>query len=103
MTGKDAWNLISPMISPMAHDAMNNKEFGEAYVRTYIALKENDSVEELREYIKHDIESVSKVLNGEKTLANKGYVFTDKDDMMYAAKMILDTLKGVGKILGMEV
>jgi hypothetical protein len=103
VTGKDAWILISPLISPMAHDAMNNKEFGEAYVRTYIALKENDDVEELREYIKHEIEGVSKVLNEDKSLANKGYVFTDKDDMMYAAKILLDTLKCIGKMLGMEV
>lgn len=42
MTGKEAWALISPMISPMSNGAMNNSVIGEAYVTVFIALKEFD-------------------------------------------------------------
>ena len=45
MSGMEAWELISPMINPMVHESMNNRKMGEAYVMTYIALKELDKRE----------------------------------------------------------
>ena len=45
MTGKEAWNLISPYINPMEHEEFNNKELSEAFITIYIALKEYDERE----------------------------------------------------------
>lgn len=45
MTGKEAWDLISPYINPMNHQEFNNKEMSEAFITIYIALKEMDSRE----------------------------------------------------------
>lgn len=42
MTGKEAWDLISPHINPMEHEQFNTKEMAEAFVTVYIALKEMD-------------------------------------------------------------
>ena len=45
MTGKEAWDLISPYINPMEHNEFNNKELSEAFIMIYIALKEYDERE----------------------------------------------------------
>lgn len=42
MTGKEAWSLIKGHISPMQHEEFNNKRMSQAFITTYIALKEFD-------------------------------------------------------------
>ena len=42
MTGKEAWSLIKDHISPMQHEEFNNKRMSQAFITTYIALKEFD-------------------------------------------------------------
>lgn len=46
MSGKEAWDLISPYINPMEHQEFNNKEMSEAYITIYIACKELDERDE---------------------------------------------------------
>lgn len=42
MSGKEAWSLIKDHISPMQHEEFNNKRMSQAFITTYIALKEFD-------------------------------------------------------------
>lgn len=102
MTGIDIWNLISPIISPMEHKAMNNQAFGEAYVNTYIALKEKDRVDKLREWLKSEHKEMEKVLKDENTLSCRGYVFTTKEDMINATKLYIDALEIACNLLGID-
>lgn len=101
MEGKEAWELISPLISPMAHNALNNKEFGEAYIRTYIALKETDKVDHLKKWLKSEYSLVNYILENDKSLGLKGYTFDTKEDMIKAAKMRKELIEVIFKILDM--
>lgn len=103
MQGLDAWHIISPIISPMANKAMDNKEFGEAYIRAYIALKETDKVEHLRKWIKSEYSLVRYIMNNESTLAIKGYTFDTYEDMIKAAKMRKELLETIAKIMDVDL
>ena len=57
MTGKEAWSLIKDHISPMQHEEVNNKRMSQAFITTYIALKEFD--ERNRQNAKLDVGNAS--------------------------------------------
>ena len=100
MQGIDVWGLISPMISPMTNDAMNNKIMGEAYVKTYIALKEIDKTDELRAWLKKENEFLKQDFV---TMARKGYTFHSESDMQTCMKICEDMIKTVAHIIGLDL
>lgn len=57
MTGKEARSLIKDHISPMQHEEFNNKRMSQAFITTYIALKEFD--ERNRQNAKLDVGNAS--------------------------------------------
>lgn len=57
MTGKEAWSLIKDHISPMQHEEFNNKRMSQAFITTYIALKEFD--ERNKQNAKLDVRNAS--------------------------------------------
>lgn len=57
MTGKEAWELIRNHISPMLHEEFNNKRMSQAFITTYIALKEFD--ERNKQNAKLDVRNAS--------------------------------------------
>ena len=46
MSGMEAWELISPHISPMVHEKFNTPEMAQAFCVTYIALKNYKPIKE---------------------------------------------------------
>lgn len=100
MQGIDVWHLISPIINPMTNKAMDNKEFGEAYIKTYIALKEIDKTDELRAWLKKENEFLKQDFV---TMARKGYAFRSESDMQTCMKICEDMVKSVAHIIGLNL
>ena len=103
MTGRDVWGLISPMISPMANDAMNNMIMGEAYIKTFVALKETDKVDELREWVKKEYSLIQTVLEGNRSLAIKGVVLSNKEDSEKVVLFYKELLEHIASVMEIDL
>lgn len=69
MTGAEAWEIISPVISPKG--AVYSREMSEAYVKCYVALKETDNIDKLKEWVRSEyknreiLEKIAEILGME--------------------------------------
>lgn len=86
----------------MTNNAMNNSVMGEAYIRTFIALKESDKFENVKTFLQTEYLCTKNLLENNGTLAINGYTFSTREDMIKAAMQYMDSLKVIGKIMGVE-